>query len=253
MKHFAIKTAKEAGEILLKYFHKALKVKQKGAKGNIVTNADLAAEKYIINAIRKKYPTHSILSEEMGEKKIGESEYKWIIDPLDGTRNFASDIPFFSVLIALTKKEKIILGVIYDPIHDELFYAEKGKGAYLNNKKIRVSREKSLRGAVVKLGWVWSRKRFKKVGRYYARFSKYTSWIRRYGSVSSLAYLACGRLDVAIHIGAYPWDYAAPSIICKEAGAKVTDLKGNPYDISKREILAANPRLHKFVLKNIIK
>ena len=246
-------TIRKAGRSLKHNFGKTLTQKEKSGKGDFVTEADLESEKIIINAIEKNFPKHNILSEEAGELRQG-SEYTWIIDPLDGTRNFTFGIPNFGVTIALAKKKEIILGSIYDPIHNQLLLAKKDGGAHLNKKKIHVSDENELLDAALGIDSVKRRTNNNFYAQARMKFSKYTSWLYFINSaVIDMALVANGKTDACIIAGAWPWDVAAGGLIIQEAGGKITDINGKKWQPFNplQEILASNKKLHNKILKII--
>ena len=214
-----------------------------------VTDVDQDSERMIIDLIRSHYPEHSIMSEEFGVEELT-SQYRWIIDPLDGTTNYIHAFPVCAVSIALEFNEEIILGVIYDPFRDELFSAEKNKGAFLNNNKISVSKEADLSRCLIATGFPFKHKILLKS--YWQTFSaifQKVSGIRRAGSAAlDLAYVACGRFDGFWEIKLSPWDVAAGDIIVREAGGKLTDVIGEQNHRSTGNIIAANPLIHETIL-----
>ena len=213
-------------------------------RDNIVTDVDKKAERIIINIIRSRFPGHSILSEEKG-RLDKRSPYKWIIDPLDGTTNFAHAFPFFCVSIALEIAGEISLGVVYDPMRDELFSAESGKGAYLNKGKIGVSGVKRLSDAFLATGFSYGRRRKDKNVGNFKKFLIRTMAIRRAGSAAlDLSYVACGRFDGFWELDLNPWDSAAGLLIVKEAKGIVTKFDGTPYSPYHKNILATNGKIH---------
>ena len=246
---FAKEIAVKAGKLLLKKRHQRNKIKLKG-RVNLVTEADLASEKLIIKAIEKIYPDHSILTEEESsvEKK---SDFRWIIDPLDGTTNYAHDFPFWCVSVGLEYQGEIIVGVVYDPIGDELFYASKKNGSYLNRKKITVSSRRQLEKSLLATGFPYdigtSRENNLK---YFSRFAKNAQAVRRAGSAAlDLCYLACGRFDGFWELKLAPWDTAAAKLIVEEAGGRVTDFCGEKYSVYDKYILASNRKIHNQMIK----
>lgn len=235
-------TAKKAGKLLMGYFNKDVKFERKQDK-SFVTEADLAAEKLIIKAISQKFPNHSIKSEEAGfiDKK---SEYCWYIDPLDGTHNFLYKIPLFGVDIALVKDNKFIIGVIYLPFLDELFYAERGSGAYLNGKNISISKN-NLKSAVYcsPLAPLDSRNNIIKI---MGKIKDKCAEIRMLGcSVLGLAYIACGRLDFYIKFKPGLHDYGVGQVIIEEAGGKFTRVDGKEFTLNSDNFIASNGVVHK--------
>ena len=239
------KAAYKAGNILIKDFREVenLQVLKKGI-GDFVTSADLNSEKTIIKILHKAYPKISIVSEETNPAiNLNKNEKKWIIDPLDGTLNFLHGLPHFAISIALMIKEEIISGIIYDPIKDELFWAEKGVGAFLNNKRIRVSGRRLLKDALVSTGIPWkgmesSHKNYLKI---LENIMKNSSGIRRYGSASlDLAYVAAGRYDAFWEFNLKTWDIAAGALLVKEAGGHVGNINKNENFLYTGNIYACN-------------
>jgi myo-inositol-1(or 4)-monophosphatase len=213
-------------------------------RDNIVTDVDKKAEAMIIKDILAAFPGHSILSEE-SEPRSGLAPYTWIIDPLDGTTNFAHAFPFFCVSIALEKSGRIVLGVVYDPIREELFFAEKGRGAYLNGKKIHVSKVKKLIDSFLATGFSYGIKRKDRNISYFRKLLTRTQAIRRAGSAAlDLCYVACGRFDGFWEMDLHPWDSAAGMLIVEEAGGKVTRFDSSPYSPYDKNILATNGHIH---------
>ncbi|MBC7798913.1 MAG: inositol monophosphatase [Pyrinomonadaceae bacterium] len=251
MLNFAKETARQAGLILLeKYGRAQLEITVKGEK-NIVTEADLAAEKYIVEAIKTRFPRHAILAEESGAS-VTESdyEYRWIIDPLDGTTNFSHAYPCFCVSIGLEYKGELHVGAIYDPTRDEMFAAEKGNGATLNNKRIRVSQIDDLQNALLVTGFPYDVKKRETFVDLFSKFVLNAQGVRRDGSAAiDLAYVACGRFDGFWEDGLNAWDTAAGVLFVREAGGIVTHYDNTPFDIHKPQMLASNGLLHEQMLK----
>jgi myo-inositol-1(or 4)-monophosphatase len=245
MLNFAIETASDAGRVLLEKFGR-ITVTKKGDI-NLVTEADLAAEALIIERVRSYYPRHSILAEESGEAVIigGDGEYKWIIDPLDGTTNYAHGYPCFCVTIALEHKGEIILGVTYDPTRDEMFAAERRRGATLNGKPIRVSATDDLGNALLVTGFPYDIKHREQFARHLTEFLLASRGVRRDGSAAiDMAYVACGRFDGFWEEGLNPWDVAAGKLLIEEAGGTVSYYDGSPFSIYKPPIVASNGLIH---------
>ncbi|MFC2149151.1 inositol monophosphatase family protein [Candidatus Auribacterota bacterium] len=247
-KKVALVAAEEAGNILRRHFGK---VKDIGFKGriDIVTDVDRRSEDKVVSILRKHFPDHGILAEEGNEIK-SDSPYKWLIDPLDGTTNYAHSYPIFCVSIALEYKGVIILGVVYNPVMDELFTAEKGKGAYFNKKRIRVSKINKLQRSLLVTGFPYAiLKKSKVVFKIFELFSLNCQGIRRDGSAAlNLCYTACGRFEGFWESELNPWDTAAGYLIAKEAGAVITDYARKPFSCYKNEILASNGRIHKAMI-----
>ncbi|RZV88054.1 MAG: inositol monophosphatase [Candidatus Scalindua sp. SCAELEC01] len=253
MKRTAIRAAREAGKIILEYYAKNVNAHKKGDSYNLVTAADIAAEKAIIKIIKERYPTHSLLTEESGEE-VNSSDYCWIIDPLDGTNNFYHRFPQFCTSIALYNKEKPLLGIVFDPLKKEMFYAEKGKGAYLNNKRIEVSSTNKLNKSLLALGFYYERGTLmrKSLSQMKRFFYENVHGIRRTGSAAlDLCYTACGRFDGYWELKLNPWDYGAGSLIVMEAGGKITDIQGKKYALMIKNIVASNGKIHKNMIEVI--
>ena len=245
MLNFAIETARDAGQILLERFGRTTVMK----KGDIdlVTEADLASEAMIIERIKSHFPKHSILAEEAGEAVIigGDNTWKWIIDPLDGTTNYAHGYPCFAVNLALEHEGEIVIGVTFDPTRDELFAAEKGKGATLNGKPIRVSSSADLGESLICTGFPYDFKRREDFARHLTQFLLNSRGVRRDGSAAiDLAYVACGRFDGFWEEGLKPWDLAAGKLLIEEAGGWVTNYDGSAFSIYKPPICASNGKIH---------
>jgi len=241
----AIEAALKGGQFIKKSLGKIKEIAYKG-RINMVTDVDKKAEDMIIKRIGFVFPSHGILSEESKPKK-GASEYKWIIDPLDGTTNFIHSFPFFSVSIALEKNGKIVLGVVYDPMREELFFAEEKKGASLNGQKISVSRIKKLSEGFLATGFAYGIRETAddNIGNF-RKFMMNALAIRRAGSAAlDLCYVACGRFDGFWELDLYPWDCAAGGLIIKEAGGKVTKFDGLKHSHYDKEILVSNKFIHK--------
>ena len=241
---------KQAGQSLRRNFGKITTGTPKTSQHDIVTAADFAAEDLIISAIRKKFPYHNILSEESGYLP-GRSPYTWVIDPLDGTANFAKQIPLFGVIIAFVDHNTVTHGAIYDPIHDQLYYAKRGQGSVCNNLPIQVTTEKQLEEMVVIISNIRLRSSMEQFAHWRSLLALYTTYYKAYGSAAqALMALAAGKVDTYIIGGAYPWDIAAGALIAKEAGAKVSHIDGQRWNwrASNQHVLIANPSLHKKVL-----
>ena len=249
--NFAIQTARDAGSLLLRYLGSA-QVTNKGAI-DLVTEADVAAEELIIERIRSHYPQHGILAEESGEAALVgpvRSEWKWIVDPLDGTTNYAHGYPCFCVSIAVERAGSLEIGVIYDPLRDEMFAAERGQGATLNDRSIRVSAVEELDRAMVCTGFPYNVRERPDFARDFANFTMKAQAVRRDGSAAiDLAYVACGRFDGFWEDGLNPWDVAAGVLLIKEAGGCVTDFRNGPLDIYTKKVLASNGLVHNAMLR----
>lgn len=246
MLNFAIQTARDAGAILVDRLGRALQVSNKGDI-DLVTEADVASEQLIIERIRSYYPRHSILAEESGDTVTveGESEWRWIVDPLDGTTNYAHGYPCFCVSIALERQGKLELGVIYDPTRDEIFAGERGQGATLNGRKIQVSEIEELNAAMLCTGFPYNVRERPNFARDFTNFTMNAQAVRRDGSAAlDLAYVACGRFDGFWEDGLNPWDVAAGVLLIEEASGTVTDYEGASLDIYTPRVLASNGLIH---------
>jgi myo-inositol-1(or 4)-monophosphatase len=235
--------AREAGALLMKYFHRRVSVEYKG-EADLVTEADRQSEVLIRERIRTRWPTHDILGEEQGLVDTG-SEYRWYVDPLDGTTNFAHGFPVFCVSMAVEHQGQRVAGVIYDPTRDELFTAAQGKGAHLNGQPISVSKIRNLAECLVGTGFP-SHKRHKNPNIFfYHQITLRTHGVRRPGSAAlDLCNVACGRFDGFWEFNLNPWDTAAGVLIAEEAGGRVTDFRGDPFQLHSRETLASNGLVH---------
>ena len=255
MLNFAINVARDAGGILVDKLGRALQVSNKGAI-DLVTEADLASEKLIIERIRSHYPRHAILAEESGasDNHTGDSfvEWKWIIDPLDGTTNYAHGYPCFCVSIGVERGGKLELGVVYDPMRNEMFAAERGQGATLNDRPIRVSTVAELNRAMLCTGFPYDVRQRPDFARDFSNFTMHAQAVRRDGSAAlDLAYVACGRFDGFWEDGLNPWDLAAGVLLIEEAGGSVTDFQGTPLDIYSARVLASNGLVHHSMMQVI--
>jgi len=237
--------ARGAGDILREGFQKAVDVRYKG-KIDPVTQFDLQSEEYIVGRIKEEFPEHRILAEE-GTDKTTEAEFRWIIDPLDGTVNFAHGFPVYCVSIADEYRGQIVAGAVYDPERDELFAGGRSVGARLNDRRLRVSTETRLDRSMVATGFAYDvhTSRRNNIG-YFGRMIKSAQAVRRPGSAAiDLCWLAAGRLDGFWELKLHPWDTAAAAMLVEEAGGRVTQLDGSPYTIFDDEILATNSRIHR--------
>jgi myo-inositol-1(or 4)-monophosphatase len=248
---FAIQIAREAGEILVQRLG-AAKVSNKGDI-DLVTEADIASEALIIERIRSYYPQHGILAEESGEAVLvggKRSEWKWIVDPLDGTTNYAHGYPCFCVSIALEHLGQLQIGVVFDPMRDEMFAAERGQGATLNNRRMRVSDVDLLSRAMMCTGFPYNVRERPDFARDFANFTMQAQAVRRDGSAAlDLAYVACGRFDGFWEDGLNPWDTAAGVLLIQEAGGRVSDFDDGPLNIYTPKVAASNGLIHSDILR----
>ncbi len=251
-----IKTCMKASRSLIRDFGEIehLQVSTKGP-GDFVTSADKRTEKILIEEIQKAHPEHGIITEETGIINKSNVEKKWIIDPIDGTMNFLNGIPQFAISIAYEEKGEIICGVIFNPILNEMFVAEKGNGAYLNNSRIRVSNKKKIKDALLVTGGPKGNSKIKnKIFSEYINVSKNVSNVRKFGSAAlDLAYVACGRFDGYWQRELNYWDVAAGIIILKEAGGLINFFEDDENNPLKKNIIASNSNIHNELLDLISK
>lgn len=245
IKDVSIEIVLKTGKFLKNNLGKVRKTKLKGAI-NLVTDIDRRAEEMIIKALQRYFPADGFLSEEIGEIK-GKSNFRWVLDPLDGTTNYVHAFPFYAISIALEEKGRPIFGLVYDPERNELFSAELNCGAYLNDKTIRVSRTSQLSKSLLATGFSYKIRELKDNNISHFKDFLFTAQaVRRAGSASlDLCYVACGRFDGFWELELNPWDTAAGWLIVEEAGGKVTTFSGGNYNYYLKEILASNGRIHK--------
>ncbi len=245
--------AKTAGEIVRSGFDLPHQIGYKSAV-DVVTEMDRQSEEYLLGQIRSRFPEHSILSEESGSIN-GQQENTWIVDPLDGTVNYSHHLPMYAISIAFQSHGQLQLGVVYDPSLDECFSAERGKGAWLNGSRIRVSNVNELVKTLLVTGFPYDRASddFARGVRYFGELTRITQGVRRLGSAAlDMCYVAAGRLDGYWELLIHPWDIAAGALIVQEAGGVVTDLNGGP-DFLKPPYaaIAANPAIHQLLMEQL--
>lgn len=253
-----LKAAKQyalgAGAILKKGFHKKKRIVYKG-RIDPVTEFDLKSENYLVSQIKQDFPGHAILAEEGSTANIkARGGYRWVLDPLDGTVNFAHGFPMYCVSVGVEYDGRLEVGVVFDPERDELFYAAHGKGAFLNGRRIEVSQERRLDRALLATGFAYDigTARKNNLG-LFARMAKKAQGIRRPGSAAlDLCWVAGGRMDGFWELKLYPWDTAAALIILSEAGGKYTRINGKKYSIHDKDLLASNGPLHKPMQKVLL-
>src|SRR3954451_12002035 len=240
--------AREAGALLMRHFRERVLIEYKG-DADLVTIADRQSEALIRERIQAHWPSHDIMGEEQGLADTG-SEYRWYVDPLDGTTNFAHGFPVFCVSMALDHKGERVAGVVYDPTRDEMFASQKGSGATLNGKPVHVSRTARLAESLVATGFP-SHKRHKNPNIFfYHQLTLRSHGVRRAGSAAlDLCYVACGRFDAYLEFNLNAWDTAAGVLLVQEAGGTVTNFSGGPFNIDSREVLGSNTLLHEELLK----
>ena len=244
------KIAREAGALLMEHFARRVTIEYKG-EVDLVTAADRASEKLVVERLRARWPQHGIVAEEGTRSETG-ADYRWYVDPLDGTTNFAHGYPVFCVSIALVREKdgQLEVGVLYDPTRDELFAAERGHGATLNGKPIHVSRTSRLQESILGTGFP-SHKRHKNPNIFfYHQITLRSHGVRRAGSAAlDLANVACGRYDGFWEFNLNPWDTAAGVLIVQEAGGTVTRFDGTPFRLDSREVLASNGVIHQELIR----
>ena len=256
MLNFAIQTARDAGRVLAKRFGRALEITNKGEL-DLVTESDLASEQLIIDRIKSHYPRHAILAEESGASepvdREKESDWRWIIDPLDGTTNYAHGYPCFCVSIGLANQGRMEIGVVYDPMRDEMFTAERGRGAALNGRRIHVSATPSLAGALLCTGFPYDVRERSQFARHFANFTMAAQGVRRDGAAAlDLVYVAAGRFDGFWEEGLKPWDVAAGALIVEEAGGRVSSYAGDALNIYAPPIVASNGLVHEEMMRVLL-
>jgi myo-inositol-1(or 4)-monophosphatase len=243
----AAEIARESGAIIKKYLDQKIGFELKG-EFDLVTEADRTSERLIVERLRAHYPSHAIVAEEGGGQQ-GSSEYRWYVDPLDGTTNFAHGFPAFNVTLGLERAGELIAGVVFDPLRNEMFSAERGAGAHLNGQRIRVSKVPTVESSLVATGFP-SRKRHENVNiHFYYQLAMLSHGVRRAGAAAlDLAYVACGRLDAFWEFGLNPWDVAAGVLLIEEAGGKCSDMRGAKVDLRGAHLLADNGTVHEEIL-----
>lgn len=254
LEDFIQDVARRAGKIITDKYQKLETWRSKGGHGDVVTEVDEASEKYVIDRIRAEFPADGIICEETGT--IGNLDGAvWVIDPLDGTKNYTQRIPFFSVSIGRAEGGVPSAGVVYDPVHDEMYYAERGRGARMNGECISVSSRETIEDALINISWAKGQPDRAKFMDYVEYLSHRTSYFRRLGSAALvMAYIACGRLDGYLQGDLHTWDVAAGVIIIEEAGGVVTDFSGRAIDLRKKtiQIATGNPDVHAELLEKVV-
>lgn len=240
-----IEIVKKAGELLLSKAKSGFSICHKG-QIDLVTDADQSSEEYITEELAKRFPGLSILAEEQGRSGCKDAEYLWLVDPLDGTTNFAHGFPHYAISVALTKGGKSVLGVIYDPVAREMFTAKLNEGAYLNGQKLQVSTSKDVQQSLFVTGFPYNVAVTKEDNlRTFAKITKASQGVRLTGSAAlNLCYVACGRVDGYWEKFIKPWDVAAGSLIVSEAGGRLSSYSGDEFSIFQDEVVASNGLLH---------
>lgn len=247
-----MRAARSAGRLIMKYYGKNFSVRRKG-QIDLVTEVDEKSQKHIQSILSKSFPKDVVLGEEGKLSEAAQADRRWIVDPIDGTTNFAHAYPKFCVSIAFEKKQELQVGVIYDPVLDEVFYASRGKGAFLNGKRIQVSNETKLSNSLLVTGFPYNLRDPKTDN--LPLFSKLlyaAQAIRRDGSAAlNLAYVACGRFDGFWELGLKAWDVAAGIVIVEEAGGKILPLRNRRHQGLSTDMIAANPKLARTIKRKL--
>lgn len=240
----ALEAALAGGQILKQWAGRTKRIRFKG-EINLVTRADTLSQRAIVRRLRASYPNDSILGEE-GYSRMTDSARRWIIDPLDGTTNYAHSLPIYSVSVALQIDGFVVLGAVYNPNLEEVFFAIRGRGGYLGNRPIRVSKTRTVGKSLLATGFPYDIRVSRNNNlRHFSNFAVRAQAIRRGGSAAlDLCYVACGRFDGFWELKLGPWDTAAGYLIASEAGARVTDFSGRPFNINMKEVVAANQLIH---------
>jgi myo-inositol-1(or 4)-monophosphatase len=244
---FAIEVAREAGDVLKHYMKREKHIELKG-RANLVTIADKESEALIIRRILERYPAHAVLAEESGVSGAQQGQAgRWIIDPLDGTTNFAHQYPFFSVSVGFEYAGQVLCGAVYDPCRDEMFSAARGAGCFMNGERLLVSDVDQLGSALILTGFPYGvRQKMKTAMTQFEAFLFETQAVRRGGSAAlDLCYIALGRCDGFWEMDLHPWDTAAGQVIVEEAGGRVSDFEGKPFSIYGKQIIASNGKIHR--------
>ncbi len=250
--NIAVRAARQAGSVIMRSFHRldTLTVSEKQVN-DYVSEVDRNAEQAIIDIIRRAYPGHAILAEESGMH--GKDDFQWVIDPLDGTTNYLHGFPQFAISIALKQRGRLEAGVIYDPVSDEMYTASRGSGALLNDRRLRVTDQKTLKGALLGTGIPFRDQRY--MDAYLGMLkdlTRETAGIRRPGSAAlDFAYVAAGRLDGFWELGLSEWDFAAGALLVQEAGGVVSDIGGGSRQVETGNVITAGVRLHRLMVDTI--
>jgi len=242
----AIEIAQEAGKILIEELSRPLDIRYKGDEVDLVTQADKRSERFIVERLARYFPDHAVAAEEgTGHESASASEFRWHVDPLDGTTNYAHGYPCFSVSIALAQQDTLLAAVVFNPFYNELFTAARGEGAAFNGKRIHVSKVAKLSTSLLCTGFPVRNRKASANLQYYGDFTQRSHGVRRDGSAAlDLASVSAGRFDGFWEFGLAKWDTAAGVLLVEEAGGKVTDFAGNPYQLGGPVILATNGLIH---------
>ncbi len=247
MLDFAVETVREAGRLLAARLHQPQAVREKGLR-DLVTDADMASQAMIVQRLRARFPHHAIWAEE-GERPDSLAGPLWVLDPLDGTTNYARGVPVFAVSLALAEDGIVRLGVVYDPLRDDLFAAERGRGAWLNGSRLRVSQVDTLAKAIINPDWGRSPQARARAAGLTALLATEVMTVRSLGSsVLAMCYVAAGWIDAYLSLSLMPWDLVAAALCIEEAGGRVTDWSGQPWSLETGQAVASNGRLHDIML-----
>jgi len=243
LREVVVQAAQEGGRTLIQRFGGPHRVTYRG-RGNIVTDTDLLVEERIVSLLLEEFPGFGVLAEESGGEPSPEG-YTWVVDPLDGTRNYVSGIPFFSLVIALARGDRVVLGLTYDPVRQELFLGEEGKGATVNGRPLSASQKEDLFQCVIRYDMGYQDDRARHALELMVKLWPGMQTMRVMGSSAlGLAYAAAGRIDLYFHHSLAPWDLAAGLVLAREAGAIITDREGRPANLFSRSVILSSPRLH---------
>jgi myo-inositol-1(or 4)-monophosphatase len=250
---FALETARRAGQLLHESFHQHHSIRAKSSEIDLVTEADLASERLLVDAIRERFPEHAILSEEgLGdsENAIDQVPSLWLVDPLDGTVNYAHGYPVWGVSMALARQGRVAVAVSYDPLRDQMFWAERDQGAWLNGRRIHVSKVKRLQEALLATGFAYQRATLEdnNLAEFGAVMPRVQGVRRAGAAILDMAYVADGRLDGYWEMYLEPWDWAAGWLIVEEAGGMVSDLRGQPWSLGVTNLVASNSLVYEELL-----
>ncbi|MCL5005490.1 MAG: inositol monophosphatase [Acidobacteria bacterium] len=244
----AVEIAREAGSLIAEFSKRPIEISYK-RKSDLVTEADRRSEALIVDRLRRHFPQHAIVAEEGGGQATG-SEYCWYVDPLDGTTNFAHGFPVYCVSLGLACRGEVIVGVVYDPTREELFQAERGAGAYLNDQRISVSKTAHLSEGLLATGFPPFATNHDLNLQFFFKFTHFSHGIRRAGAAAlDLCSVAAGRLEGFWELKLNPWDKAAGALLVMEAGGRVTDLAGGAFDLRRDEVVASNGLVHDSMLQ----
>ena len=248
----ATQAVQEAGDIIIARFQREMRTSYKD-RTHIVTDVDLVAEKVMMALLREEFPSFGIITEE-SENTAGDSPFAWIIDPLDGTRNYAYGIPHFCISLALAQGEEVLLGIIYDPLREEFFRAEKGRGAFRNDVPVSVSKKETVQGSLIGFDMGYDAEKGQEMLEVASALWPGVQSVRVMGSAAlGLAYAACARLDIYLHLSLSPWDLAAGILLVEEAGGAISELDGQPVSIQSKSVIATSKAIHEDFMRRVVR